>query len=61
MQENNAEPRVGRDVLVAHEAAALARCRRWILSRRSVLHDGDNVVIQWVFLMRTGPDCGSRS
>jgi len=28
MQENNAPPRVGRDVLVAHEAAALARLSR---------------------------------
>jgi hypothetical protein len=52
MQENNAPPRVGRDVLVEHEAAALARLSK--MDTRPavlVLHDGDNVVIQWIFLM----------
>ncbi|HEY3812206.1 MAG TPA: nuclear transport factor 2 family protein [Caulobacteraceae bacterium] len=50
MQENHGAPRVGRDVLVAHERAFLARMakivthpvERWLL-------DGDRVVINWVF------------
>ena len=52
MQENNTPPRVGRDGLVAHEAAALARLSKMDTQPAvMVLHDGDNVVIQWVFLM----------
>ena len=52
MQENNAPPRVGRDVLVEHEAAALARLSKMETQPAvMVLHDGDNVIIQWVFLM----------
>jgi hypothetical protein len=52
MQENNAPPRVGRDVLVEHEAAALARLSKMDTQPAIlVLHDGDNVVIQWIFLM----------
>ena len=50
MQENHNPPRVGRDGLVAHEKAALARMKaivthpveRWLL-------DGDRVVINWRF------------
>ena len=50
MQENLGPPRQGRDVLVAHEKAFLARManivthpvERWLL-------DGDRVVINWVF------------
>jgi ketosteroid isomerase-like protein len=50
MQENHNPPRVGRDVLVSHEKAALARMKaivthpveRWLL-------DGDRVAINWVF------------
>ena len=50
MQENHNPPRVGRDVLVAHEKAFLERMagivthpvERWLL-------DGDRVVINWVF------------
>jgi ketosteroid isomerase-like protein len=50
MRENQQPPREGRDVLVAHERAALARMaaintlpvERWLL-------DGDRVVINWVF------------
>ena len=50
MQENNAPPRVGRDTLVAHEAAALARA----VSVRSTcvrpaFVNGDHVVIRWIF------------
>jgi hypothetical protein len=52
MQENNAPPCVGRDVLVEHEAAALARLSKMDTQPAVlVLHDGDNVVIQWIFLM----------
>lgn len=52
MQENNAPPRVGRDALVEHEAAALARLSKMDTQPAIlVLHDGDNVVIQWIFLM----------
>jgi hypothetical protein len=50
MQENNNAPRVGRDKLVAHERAVLARTRR-VHSRcvRPAFVDGDRVVIRWVF------------
>ena len=50
MQENNAPPRVGRDVLVAHEAAALARATS-VRSTcvRPALVNGDHVVIRWIF------------
>jgi hypothetical protein len=56
MQENHNPPRVGRDVLVAHERAALARMKaivthpveRWLL-------DGERVVINWRFDI-TGQD-----
>ena len=58
MQENQAEPRVGRDVLMAHEAAALARVERVeteLLSGPAV--DGDTVVIHWhfTFVPKSGP------
>jgi hypothetical protein len=50
MQENMAPPRVGRDALVAHEAAALARAAS-VRSTcvRPVFVNGDHVVIRWVF------------
>ena len=43
-------PRLGRDVLVAHERAVLARVRS-VQSRcvRPVFVDGDRVVVRWVF------------
>ncbi len=50
MQENMAPPRVGRDALVAHEAAALARAAS---VKSTCVHpaflDGDHVVIRWIF------------
>ena len=50
MQENNAPPRVGRDTLVAHEAAALARASSvHSACVRPALVNGDIVVIRWVF------------
>jgi hypothetical protein len=50
MQENNEPPRVGRDVLVAHEARALARAAS-VHSEcvRPVFVNGDHVVIRWIF------------
>ena len=48
MQENLDSPRVGRDVLVAHEAKALQGVKQ-VLSRckRPVFIDGDYSVIRW--------------
>jgi ketosteroid isomerase-like protein len=52
MQENNAPPRVGRDLLIAHEKAALARLSKMDTEPAGdVIHDGDQVVIRWVFNM----------
>jgi hypothetical protein len=50
MQENMAPPRQGRDALVAHEAAALARASsvRSTCVRPAFLN-GDHVVIRWIF------------
>lgn len=56
MQENTAPPRTGRDTLVAHERKVLAGLKAMKTRRAdTVLVDGDNVVINWVFEM-TGPD-----
>lgn len=50
MQENSHPPRKGLAVLVAHERAALASLREMrTLPARSVLLDGDTVVIHWIF------------
>ena len=50
MQENMAPPRVGREALVAHEAAALARATSVQSSCvRPVFVNGDHVVIRWIF------------
>lgn len=56
MQENTVAPRVGREALVSHEKKVLAGLKA-MKTRRvdTVLIDGDNVVINWVFEM-TGPD-----
>ena len=50
MQENNAPPRLGRNALVAHEAAALARAAS-VKSTcvRPAFLNGDHVVIRWIF------------
>jgi hypothetical protein len=51
MQENNAPPRVGRDTLIAHEAAALARAASvHSTCVRPVFVNGDHVVIRWIFV-----------
>ena len=49
MQENASPPRVGRDVLIAHERAFLATLTQ--VSSRAVTSvvEGDHVAIRWVF------------
>ena len=50
MQENNEPPRVGRAVLLAHEAKALARTASvHSTCVRPVFVEGDRVVIRWIF------------
>ena len=49
MQENAAPPRVGRDLLVTHERAALARAKSVISTCVSSVLEGDRVAIHWVF------------
>jgi hypothetical protein len=50
MQENHNPPRVGRELLMAHEAAALARASS-VRSQcvRPAFLNGDHVVIRWIF------------
>lgn len=50
MQENLAEPRRGRELLMAHEKRALDRLERMHThAPLAVLVDGDRVAINWVF------------
>jgi ketosteroid isomerase-like protein len=50
MQENGLPPRVGRDVLVAHEKQVLTRVKQMHTHDvRTFLVDGDNVVVNWTF------------
>jgi hypothetical protein len=50
MQENQGEPRVGRDLLMAGEAKTLARVRRVDTELLAPpLVDGDTVAIRWRF------------
>ena len=51
MQENAAPPRAGRDVLVAHEAAALARMSSVTSKCLSSVVEGDRVAIHWNFVL----------
>src|SRR5215472_2210212 len=50
MRENQAEPRVGRDLHVANERRVMARAKS-VRSRcvRPVFVSGNNVVIRWIF------------
>jgi len=50
MQENQLAPRVGRDLLVAHERKVLARAKsvKSTCVRPVFVHD-DHVVIRWIF------------
>ena len=49
MQENAAAPRVGRDVLVAHERAVLERVQSVTSTCVASVVEGDHVAINWVF------------
>ena len=49
MQENDAPPRVGRDVLVAHERAVLARMSHVYSKAASSVMEADRVAIHWIF------------
>ncbi len=51
MQENAASPRVGRDALVAHEKAALARMSEIHSKCVSSIVEGDRVAIHWNFVL----------
>jgi len=50
MQENQMPPRIGRDLLVAHERKVLARAKsvKSTCVRPVFVHD-DHVVIRWIF------------
>jgi hypothetical protein len=50
MQENNAPPRIGRDLLVTNERKVLARAKA-VRSQciRPAFVEGDRAVIRWVF------------
>jgi ketosteroid isomerase-like protein len=49
MQENTSPPRVGRDGLVAHERAVLARMSQVYSKAISSVVEGDHVAIHWNF------------
>ena len=49
MQENAAAPRVGRDLLVAHERGVLAVMSNVYSKAMSSVLDGDRVAIHWIF------------
>ena len=49
MQENANPPRVGRDVLVAHERGVLARMSHVYSKAMSSVVEGDRVAIHWIF------------
>ena len=49
MQENAAPPRVGRDLLVAHERGALARMSHVYSKAMASAVEGDRVAIHWIF------------
>ena len=51
MQENAAAPRVGRDALVAHEKAALARMSEVHSKCVSSAIEGERVAIHWNFVI----------
>ena len=55
MQENAAPPRTGRDGLVVHERAVLARTKHVYSKAVTSVVDGDNVTIHWNFEL-TGID-----
>ena len=51
MQENAAPPRVGRDLLVAHERGVLALMSHVYSKAMSSVLEGDHVAIHWILEM----------
>src|SRR5258706_13138918 len=49
MQENAAAPRVGRDLLVAHERGVLTHMRHVYSKAVSSVVEGENDAIHWIF------------
>ncbi|WP_291864436.1 nuclear transport factor 2 family protein [Bradyrhizobium sp.] len=49
MQENAAAPRVGRDLLVAHERGVLERVENVVSTCVTSILEGDRVAINWIF------------
>ena len=49
MQENAAAPRIGRDLLVAHERAVLERVGSVTSTCVASIVEGDRVAIHWIF------------
>jgi flagellar hook assembly protein FlgD len=49
MQENAAAPRLGRDLLVAHERGVLARMSHVYSKAMSSVVEGDRAAIHWIF------------
>jgi predicted SnoaL-like aldol condensation-catalyzing enzyme len=49
MQENAAPPRVGRDVLVAHERGVLSQMKHVYSKAVTSAVEGDHVAIHWIF------------
>jgi hypothetical protein len=55
MQENASPPRMGRDVLIAHEQTALARMSKVYSKCVSSVIEGDRVAIHWNFELTENP------
>src|SRR6202158_5717382 len=49
MQENASPPRVGRDLLVAHERGVLSRMSHVYSKAVTSVVEGDHVAIHWIF------------
>ena len=49
MQENTMPPRIGRDLLVAHERGVLALMSHVYSKAMSSVVEGDHVAIHWIF------------
>jgi ketosteroid isomerase-like protein len=49
MQENASPPRVGRDLLAAHERGVLARMTHVNSKAMASVVEGDHVAIHWIF------------
>ena len=55
MQENTAPPRVGRDVLVAHERGSAGADDARLFEGVSSVVEGDRVAIHWIFELTVNP------